>query len=265
MKRRLTSLPPGLIILSGILVLISFGVFGWALKAALAVPLILWLPGFLLSIVLLHQHKLDPPQRLLLSIGLSLPVAGLSVLLINRLPKLVQSMPFLDGLILSGLSLLAVAVLAGGSRKGLGGPALRLPSISLYQAGLLGMAALIGLLALYLARTPTAPTGLTGYTMLWVQPAQAGQLRLGVRSEEFTPTSYRLALEAGDSTIAGSRLELQFTLKPGEAWEYPYEIPSDMPLEIPIMVRLYRLDDPDQVYRQVVWWAGTSTLRTNTQ
>jgi hypothetical protein len=266
LKQRLAFLSPRLVILSGVLVLISLGGLGQTMKAALTLLLVLFVPGFILTAVLFRGRALGTPLRLLLSIGLSLPLAGLTVLVINRLPQQVHAMPLLGGLILSLLSLLAVAILAVYSHSRPEFSGLNLPSFSPYQLGLLGLAALITFLALSLARTPTAPAGLTGYTLLWVQPATTpGRVWLGVRSEEFTPVSYRLELGTGDAANAGSTVELQLKLQPGETWEYPFELPSDLPEEKPVTVRLYRLDNPDQVYRHVVWWPGNNTSRTTTQ
>jgi uncharacterized membrane protein len=241
-----------LIFLGVVLVLAGAGILGPVHRSLLSVALTLMLPGFAVTVLLFKGSSLRVSERLLLSFGLSLPLAGLAVLAMNWIPRQVQTLPTFGDQILAGLSILTILVLAVFLRGQLDSPALQLPPIGLYRAGLLFLAGLTCLLAYNLARSPTATEGLSGYTLLWVQPAAPDRLQIGVQNQEFTSTSYRLELESGGAQKTGPTLEMA----PGETREFFLDL-SDNRLEgETLTVRLYRMDQPDQVYRQVVWWLG---------
>ncbi|MFM8321380.1 MAG: hypothetical protein ACKOC5_10730, partial [Chloroflexota bacterium] len=128
------------------------------------------------------------------------------------------------------------------------------PALNWRRVGLLGMAALVGLLALNLAQTPVSPDGLNGYTLLWAQPAEtSNRLLVGVRSEEFSPTSYWLEFENAGTVKIGPA----FSLRPGETHTIALDISAETSQQQPVTVRLYRSDQLEWVYRWVVWWPGS--------
>src|SRR5919205_467104 len=53
------------------------------LRPLLAVPLVLFLPGFALTVILFERERLGIPERLMLSVGLSVALTALVGLLLN--------------------------------------------------------------------------------------------------------------------------------------------------------------------------------------
>jgi hypothetical protein len=116
---------------------------------------------------------------------------------------------------------------------------------------LVGLAILVVAAAIGLSRMPTPPQGVTGYTLLWMIPAgdgNANDYRLGVNSMEFSPAAYRLQLIL-DGQILREWPELQ--LAPGESWEIQLVLPDDRGGAGSVEATLYRMDNPDVVYRHV--------------
>jgi hypothetical protein len=118
------------------------------------------------------------------------------------------------------------------------------------QWTLLGLAALLTVSAVTLARTPPPTTGVLGYTLLWITPAVDANtpgVRLGMSSSELQTTHYRLRV------TLDSRLFLDLpdiTLEPGGKWERLIAPPSGQPVRI-VEAVLYRMDEPGTVYRRV--------------
>jgi hypothetical protein len=113
------------------------------------------------------------------------------------------------------------------------------------------LAALITATAVTVAHTPTSPKNLVGYTLFWVQAGNApDKLELGVRSEEFRTTKFQVRFEIKDSTYDGPIFELA----PGQTWKCSLKLNGEDLTGRPVTVLLYRLDQPNQVYRRVVWW-----------
>lgn len=220
-----------------VLILISFGL-----------PLVLFLPGYTLTLVL-FEAKLGKAEKLLFSVGLSLLVTIVSGLLLNVTPW--------------GLQAGSWAVWLGAITLGTAGIALvrrlNLPGSTAPQAGfkvkwfqpvLLGIAGLIAVVALLVARNGAAAVS-DNFTQLWAIPsAQTGQnsLRLGISNQEAAAVKYRLQVNAGTSLI---KEWPSLELAAGQEWETNLPLLATQTGNASVNVRLYRLDAPDKVYRQV--------------
>jgi hypothetical protein len=98
---------------------------------------------------------------------------------------------------------------------------------------------------------PTPPSGVSGYTLLWMVPAgdgNANDFRLGVNSQEFEAATYRLQVNVGGRPL---REWPELKLAPGDSWESPIGLPSDRAGAGSVEAVLYRSDDPGTVYRRV--------------
>jgi hypothetical protein len=208
--------------------------------------LILFVPGYSLTAVLFEDGDFGWPERLLMSVGLSLGITALMGLLLYgvglgiRLPWLL-----LPGMI--GLFIVIIHYYHTGAQE----PG-SLPGFTFGQGVLLFMTAALITTAVYIAASPTAQqTGLQGYSLLWIQPGRAdNSFRIGVQSEEFAITGYQLALAVNGQEHEGPRL----LLYPGEKWEGEWILTPEQATGQRFIVRLYRLDRPNEVYRSVVWW-----------
>ena len=221
------------------------------LRNVMALPLVLFLPGFALTLILFKRVELGTPERLLLSVGLSVALTALIGLLLNWTRWGLTT----TSLWITFLAVLAtevVVILLIYRKQWI--DLIHLPAkmnFSLRQWILMSLAALVTLTALYIARTPVPQQGFEGYTTLWLQPSdQADMIRLGVNSEEFETTEYQIRFELAGAVYSGPTLELQ----PGERWEGVLRLPTEQSTDKQLKVLLYRLDHPNEIYRHAVWW-----------
>ena len=217
-----------------------------------ALPLVLFLPGYAMSAAILPRRFFGPPERLLLNLGLSLIVVALAGLVLYWLGWPLQTGTW--AIVLSGFTVCASAIAWWRRRRShsVDDPLPKLHfNLSRRDGLLLGLAVLVAVVAIGLARMPTPPKGVAGYTLLWMIPAgdgNANDYRLGVNSMEFSAASYRLQVML-DGQVIREWPELQ--LAPGESWETPIALQADRVGAGSLEATLYRLDNPDVVYRHV--------------
>jgi uncharacterized membrane protein len=219
----------------------------------LALPLVLVLPGYTLSEVLFRKRSLNPPERLVLSLGLSLAIDILSGLFLNLLPVGLQAASWatLLGLLTIFFSLLAAYLRRGVPGSGSGARPLQF-HLSVYQGILFGLAISVAILSFAYAAFGVAQQPYPGFTQFWMLPeAQAGKscvVRLGVRSFESTPVTFHLAITANGEHLS----ELPpFSLAPQKEWNRLVTVAPMATAEIYVEAQLYRLDKPGAVYREV--------------
>lgn len=224
-------------------------------RIILSLLLVLLLPGYAMTIILFPRNNLSNPERLLLSIGLSAAVTVLNGFILNWTSWGLRPVTLWFVLLL-WITLAAVVIILfcrpWWPRVITAPVGLR---FNLRQWLLLALAAPVVITAIHVARAPAPRQGLEGYTLLWIQPTDApDEVGLGVRSEEFTTTKYQIQFEVHDVIYKGPALELE----PGETWEGFVRLPSDPLEDKAVTISLYRLDDPTEVYRHVIWWPGPS-------
>jgi hypothetical protein len=252
------------------------------LRFVVGVPLVLFLPGYAISVAVVPDKALGEAERLVLSTGLSVSVAALGGLVLHWVPWGLDTGSwnvFLGGLAVVA-SLLAferrarlarsngerAAGLDGGS-----GPALRLHQRFLVRAGLVqigrpapgralprfreaslfALAALLGSLAFW-ASSVRASHQVEGFTQLWILPAEHGlddRVRIGVRSMELDQQEYGLRLLADGTAVIESR---GVRLEPGQTWETVARLSSALSDSNLIEAEVYRESNPDVPYRRVV-------------
>jgi uncharacterized membrane protein len=225
-----------------------------ALWVLLSVPLILFLPGFILTMIFFPRTSFGIPERILLSIGLSIASVALIGLLLNLTPWGLQAstlwIALLLGLVTGGVALYLYR--PAGWRDAIVFP--QNLNFNTRQWVLMGLAALMTFMAFRIASTPAPQNGLEGYTLLSAQAANTPDaIHLGVRSEEFKQTKYQIKYQIDGNLQDGPMLELN----PGETWEQVIPIPVDQLGGKSFTVLLYRLDNPTEVYRHVDWWPET--------
>lgn len=222
-----------------------------AIRFALAVPLILFLPGYGLTAVLFPQRSLDLPARLLLSVGMSLAMVAFSGLILHLTPWGISLRNPMVILLIGGPATFGIYSLVRDALQ-VNSTAFRARiGFNSRQFLLFTLAALIAATAVTVARTPSSSENLTGYTLLWAQAGNVpDMLEVGVRSEEFETTEYQLHFEINQVLREGPTFEL----KPGETWEYSLRLNKESLAGQPITILLYRLDNSSEAYRRVVWW-----------
>ncbi len=221
----------------------------------LALPLLFVLPGYTLVEAVFHQKLLNSTYRLVLSLALSLALAILGGLLLNVLPGGLQALSWavLLGLLTTVFSLFAayvrrrVQVREAQVQGTL--PRRRGLNISAYLVALaIIMATLSVLYAVIGVEQQTHP----GFTQLWMLPAaQTGTsstVNLGVRSFEDTTVTYRVTVTMNGQLV---RIWSSVVLKPQQTWNQVVSIQKNGTHSLYIEAQLYRLDQPQTVYRNV--------------
>lgn len=247
---------PGLLVVAGsvilLLILVLAGIT--ALQTILALPVVLFLPGFALTHLLFPRERLGFPERLLLSLALSVALTVLIGLGLNWSPWGLTAATLWTALLLVLAVEAAVIVFA---RRLRWRDVIRLPANPNFTARqwvLVSLAVLVTITAFFVALAPVDQQGFEGYTTLWIQPTGVPDtLQLGVNSEEFQSTKYQIRFELNGTVREGPTLELE----PGETWEGMLQIPGEELVGNPLTVLLYRLDHPNEVYRHAVWWPET--------
>jgi uncharacterized membrane protein len=227
------------------------------LKAWLGWPLVVFVPGYALTAALFPPRTLGVPERLLFSVALSLVLTMLGSLALYALH--VGLRPMTWALLLAAVTL--CASLVAWRRRKATGPAAPAVHLSLAQGGVLTLAGLAVAAAVALARVPSSPAGLEGYTLLWILPndaAPAPRIQLGVSSMEFTPTRYHLLVTL-DGQVIYDWAEID--LGPGEKWAELVAVPDHGSGLGQVEALLYRLDNPDVVYRRATLWQGQVSSR----
>ncbi len=217
----------------------------------LSLPLVFVLPGYTLTEVLFRKRLLETSHRLVLSIGLSLAIDILGGLILNLLPVGLEgiSWAMFLGLLTTIFSLLAAYLRRGTPMNGVRLPKLRL---TLYEGILFGLAVLVIALSILYDATGLAQQPHPGFTQLWMlpaaQPGKSCAVQLGVRSFESTSVTYRITMTMNGTPVTTWPAVV---LAPQEEWDRLVPILPTAADAVSIEGRLYRLDKPQAVYREV--------------
>jgi len=221
-------------------------------RALIGLPLVLFVPGYAIVAAAFPTDRLGTIERLLFSLGASLALAALAGLLLHWTALGLR--PAAWAVALGNLTLVASLVaLVRRRQKPASTRVRRIAGMTLVEGGLLGLAALLVVGALLIARDGALQQRATGFTQLWVLPDSAAKdesVRLGVSNREPSDVGYRLLVTAS-GTIIGSWP--QITLGPDEQWEATVALPTTQPISTTVEVVLYRLDAPDTAYRRVLF------------
>ena len=254
--KRLTSNSPFWLMLVTIAITLSYLFIpsnGW-LQLVTGTLLVLVLPGWSLTEALFARQVISRPERLLFTLLSSLGIVGVGTVLLNQLPWGLQTTLWLAvsisvTLVSSALALLLQLTSANASQ-----PTAHAGSwgrMSFVQGAALTIALVVACYAVSTARTPVSASGYVGYTMLWMVPAQTGDVQhieLGISSQVFDRTRYGLRLLIDDE-VAQEWPAIE--LAPNERWAASLAVPTDLLGRQTLKAELYRLDAPDIVYRNV--------------
>ncbi len=236
------------------------------LSPVLGLLLVLWLPGHAIVAALFPSWSLWVTERIVLHIAVSLGVTVVGGYLLNLTPWGLHATSWSVLLGTVTLSAVAVALVRHGDQPAETPAAIferlwrhRTSLILLVLTGA-GMAA-----AVIVARNGALAQPTAGFTQLWIVstgPAGGENLNIGMRSAETQTLSYDLALLTSDSVVRDwSAIRLQ----PGQEWSVQIPVPAGVATGQPVAAVLYRQDEPETIYRRVLWWppapgaAGTAS------
>ncbi len=215
------------------------------------VPLVLILPGYAITAACLPRRSFGQAERLLISLGLSVAITILLGLVLYYAGISLQLRTWAIALASTTLVACGIAWRRRPAAEGESSPVSLSINLSLRNIVLLGLAVVVSGVAIGIARLPTPPNEVSGYTLLWMVPTSdenSGSYQLGVTSQEFAAMTYHLQVTV-DGRVTWDWPELK--LAPGDTWKSPIVLHNDQLGAGSIEATLYRLDNPKVVYRQV--------------
>lgn len=228
------------------------------LRIALAIALVLVLPGYAITMAVFAARPLDHATTILFSIGLSLTVAILGGLVLNWTPEGLQASSWTILLITMTLGAGAVAL---ARRRALGIVKEVYPwawggwfPLRRWDSVFFGLALLIVAGAFHIAVIGADNQPAAGFTQLWLLPSAEGSsnvVRVGLSNGEAGVTRYRLQLFMRGTVIAEwPEIELQ----PHQTWEATATLPDNRADGATVEALLYRNDAPGVIYRRAQLW-----------
>jgi len=219
-----------------------------AARVIFAAPLALIVPGYAIAAAAFGSRLPPWPERLPLTLGVSLAFLALASLVLNYTPGGIHGLPW--ALLLVAVVLLCCRTAArrrGRTRSkppALPRPKLR-PATAILSACALAMVAA----ALILAQATFHSDHVSGYTQLWIAPSRPtdASTRIGVTSEQQRTRAYRLVVEAEGQS---KPLAYSFELQPGETHLVRIG-PDRIGSPVAVDAKLYLRGRPTTVYRRV--------------
>lgn len=219
---------------------------------AVALPLVLFCPGFALMAALFPMRSrpstseesvgIDWPERLLFSVALSLVIAIVGGLLLNRTGPGLTTTSW--ALFLVGVTVIAGIPAVLRSMSGLA-TGLTPGSVSWTRFLVYGAAVLLAATALVVARSSAVQDQARPFTQLWILPgAGSTAAEIGIRSQESSTQDYLLRVVSGGQVIR----QYALSLAPGMTWQRTVSVPSR---QSGIAAYLYRPNHPGAPYRWV--------------
>ena len=213
-----------------------------ALRAPAAVGLILWAPGFALTLAIFPKGAIGRVERTVLAVAASVALTAIAAVLLDVVGIRLGTASFVISACLVTLFAAAAAVRRMPALAAIPDPApIPRPSPTAIAIVIGICVVLAG--AVVAARVTPQPAGIPGSSALAVTTS-AGSLRAEVISAEVVPTKYRLTMRTGDRSIEVAR----FTLLPGASWRRTLNRPKGSQA-----IRLFlRRDGRQGVYRRLV-------------
>lgn len=198
------------------------------------------LPGAALASWLVPQGRAALAPRILVATGLGLTLAVLGGIVLDRTPVGLRSTPIL-------LALVGLAYLVALWRRDRATWVRRMPRLmSVPQASLLALALVLATTAFGVSRWGLG-AGPVELTQLWLIRAPDGTLQAGVTNDGRSPATYRLVLSSAQAEVLAWP---DFILQPGGTWRQA--VPQTVIPATPLRATLYRSDQPDTPFREVL-------------
>ena len=233
------------------LVVVLLDLSNGPVRLAVTLPFVFLWPGYAIVALFMaqEQHLL---KRLTLSIGYSCLLATLGAFVLHWSGWGINTYSWLAWL--GALTLIPSLIV---TQRRFTQPAERVtfPSLpfSRPQLGMMGLAVVLGLLAIRVALMGATYDPQSHFTQLWLTPARAvtnaQQFQVGIRNREQVWSNYRLEL-----TIDGEKAQAWSTiaLAPDEEWQTTFLLPDHAPAQPLIEAKLFQEQDPATLYRYVV-------------
>ena len=226
---------------------VVFGFLPSLLQAAVAIPLLLIVPGYALTYAIIPNPELSKIERFLYAIGLNLAVIILGGLALYFTPWGLQKTSWA---VLLGVITLLVSMTGIWRRR-------QAPTsepntghfhLPLHHVLLLSLAIIMIGIAFKLTLTPQSLNNIQGYTSLSILTGPTSQpdtILVDIHSQELDATRYILRLTY-NGQIKQEWSDLN--LAPGMLWQQSITLPAGQGL---VEAVLYLASSPDVIYRRV--------------
>ncbi len=217
-----------------------------AVRVIFAVPLALILPGYAITAAVFGSHLPAWPERMPLTLGISLASAALASLVLNYLPGGIQGFPWALLLVLIVLLACLSAARRRGRQQTPSLPSLKPRPVTVVLG--IGTVAMV-VVALILAQATPENGHASGFTQLWIAPPKPTDVstRIGITSEQQQTRAYRLVVKVEGK--AKPEVET-FELKPSQTHLVKIDSGGTGP-PAGVVAKLYLRSDPSRVYRRV--------------
>jgi uncharacterized membrane protein len=225
------------------------------LRVVFGLALALLAPGYALTTAFLPSLAQVFPNRLMYAIGLSLAATILTGLALNLTAEGLTGTLFTG--VLGSISLAAgVVALLRRWREFEPEDEVRLPAFRLRasHAAMFAAAALLVVGALVVTRTAAVGEPHPGFTQLWLTPfypSSKQYVEIGLHSYENEPVDYRVVYRIGGEVVSEWS---PVRLEPDGLWQKVMHIGEAPQQGERAEVVVYRLDDPEEVYRHATLW-----------
>ena len=222
-----------------------------------ALPLVLFLPGYALVAAIFARGRIPLRHMLVLSIGLSLAVLALGALLLNYLPGGIRAGWWALLLVIVVFAAARAAAIRRPSHRAAPSPSWR-PQLNPAKSALFAGGCLAIVAAIVLAFTPVGAKDALGYTQMWIQPLKGAKtgVEIGVGSAEQKEASYRLWVKFGDGEAPQGRY---FKLAPGETRTVRLLTEKQPAANEQIRAALFKQGGPGRAYRRVSTWIAPTS------
>ena len=239
-----------------------------AIGIILALPLVLLLPGYMLTQTLFGNpsptlvpssnlilqprlkigQQINAADQIVLSLGLSMAIDVVVGFALNILPIGLQGLSWTLslGIITTVFALFVMflrrKVTSRGARKS--GPRIRI-----FEYILFALAIFVTIVAVWFSsiRPPDPQTSFTQFWLFSTKNNSCG-IQIGVQSFETTSVTYRILITNNGAKIASWS---SIVLSPQQKWEQSISLKSETVDTMYIEAQLYRVDKPETVYREV--------------
>jgi uncharacterized membrane protein len=232
---------------------------GWSLLSIhqpmlgilLALPLLFFIPGYLLTDVLFQNRLPSIAHRIVLSLTISLCIVLLSGFLLNLLPEGLNARSW--SIYLGGLNAL-LGLLALLRRRKVTLSRTQAWSIHLNFSGyiLLGLVLLVIIVSLSTSAMSIAQRPGQGFTQLWLLPSKEAnhtwQLNLGVRSNERTPVTYNVTMSVNHAPFKSWS---SIKLNPEQEWDQSVSLSATDSNSTYVQLKLYYANQTGIIYKEL--------------
>ena len=219
-----------------------------AVRVIFAVPLALILPGYAITAAAFGRRLPAWPERVPLTLGISLACLALASLVVNYTPGGIHGLPW-------ALLIVLVVLLSCRAAARRRAPARHEPpslaKLRPSRAGAMLAAGALAMVAgaLILAQATFENDRASGYTQLWIAPPKPtdGSTRIGVTSEQQQTRAYRLVVE-----VEGRTRPLVDSFELGPSDTRLVTLPAGSTgSPVGVEARLYLRARPTDLYRRV--------------